>query len=240
VLWNKCPRNPAERAAGDGIVAELAQLGALAAGVERAEHGAAGHVAGEAQIVAGRGDEGVGDDHAVLGAAEHADVQIALRQRLAQHSAAERAALDVIDRDDLVAGEKGGAETLGQLLFVAFLDDGGLVAGGDDGSQVDELGLAGAGDRGGEAVQGRRAERSPHQRGQDRRERDGARGVVDEREAIDELATRGELLARRLRQGRLDKPSERALPTFVGFYLRDIPASASSSRVRVSMKASIS
>src|SRR5262249_2162319 len=109
---------------GDGnrIELEAAPFRVLTAGVERAQQRAPGEVAGDGEVVAG-GEDGGGDRRLyVLAHAEHADVELLLGQRLAEEDALQLV-LAVVDRDDDVAGQQGGAQALLQLLLAATLRD---------------------------------------------------------------------------------------------------------------------
>src|SRR5262249_60989906 len=97
-----------------------ARLRALNACIERAHQHAASEVAGDGEIVAGRVDAGEDQSLDIAAVAEQPDVEHLLGERLTQEGALELA-VDVVDRDDDVAGQQCGAQALLELLLISSL-----------------------------------------------------------------------------------------------------------------------
>src|SRR5262249_21607762 len=106
----------------DRVELEAAPFRVLTAGVERAQQRAPGQGAGDGKVIAGR-EHGGGDRCLDVPArTEDADVELLLGECLAEEDALQLV-LAVVDRDDDVAGQQGGAQALLQLPLAATLRD---------------------------------------------------------------------------------------------------------------------
>src|SRR5262245_14717351 len=110
----------------------------LAARIERAHQRSPGKVAGNRQIITGGEDSGIDRRLDILAQTEDPDVELALRQRLAQKGALQ-GILAVVERDRRIPGEQRGTEALFELLLGPSLgDDWHRATGRQDGDEVDQ------------------------------------------------------------------------------------------------------
>ena len=140
-------------------------------GIEPADHRAAGEIALDDEVIAGRGDHRRAPHPDRFRLTEDAQIGPRLGQSLIEHDAFERC-LAIVDGDDQVAAHEQGREPLFRLLAgFALGDDASLMAGGEDAGDVHQLRFAGTGDRRVEAVQRRGGQAWPRDGGEDERQR---------------------------------------------------------------------